>query len=113
MPSGHASLSGKSPVTAVPLLVCNDRFKEVFHAKVGPKCVSHPDLGISNLPEEKIADAEFTAGSHHQVGVRQAGGVEAGGEGRLVDFKRAPIAVDLPIKEELYSIHQLRSPPVV
>src|SRR5262245_54710893 len=105
MPSRHASLSGKTSIASIPLLVSNDRFKEVFHAKVGPECVSHPDLGISNLPKKKIADAKFTAGSHHQVRVRQASGVEAGGEGCFVDFRHAPIVVGFPSKEELYSIH--------
>src|SRR6266516_3697059 len=44
--------------------------------KVRPHGLRHPNLGIGDLPQEKITDSQFTAGSNQQIGIRLAGSVK-------------------------------------
>ena len=58
----------QAAVAALALLKGDDRFVQMPLLEVRPECIRDPDLGISNLPEKKIADAEFTAGQDQEIG---------------------------------------------
>src|SRR5262245_38040529 len=63
-------------VSAVALLIIHDGFEQIPRAKIRPERVSHPDLRIRNLPQQKIADAHLPAGADEQVRIGLAGGVK-------------------------------------
>src|SRR6266540_497624 len=77
-------------VTPFALLVVDDGLKEVSPAEVRPQHVGDPDLDVGDLPEEEVRDPELAARADQEVGVGLSGGVEVGGERRLVDLRRVP-----------------------
>src|SRR5437762_7172602 len=66
----------QSAISAFPLLVGDDGFVKMPLFKVRPQGLGHPNLGISDLPQEKITDSQFAAGSNQQIGIRLAGSVK-------------------------------------
>src|SRR5205809_457460 len=66
----------QSAISAFPLLVGDDGFVKMPLFKVRPHGLRHPNLGIGDLPQEKITDSQFTAGSNQQIGIRLAGSVK-------------------------------------
>src|SRR5207245_10193542 len=66
----------QSAISAFPLLVGDDGFVKMPLFKVRPQGLGHPNLGISDLPQEKITDSQFAAGSTQQIGIRLAGSIK-------------------------------------
>src|SRR5512145_2000179 len=92
-PSGSAKRNLGSgdpdpPVTPLALLEVEDGLQEVPATELGPVDVGDPDLGVGDLPEQKVGDTHFAARSDQQVGIGQTRGVEAVGERLLVDGAR-------------------------
>jgi hypothetical protein len=54
-------------------------------AEIRPKGVGDVDLGVGNLPEQEVADAQLAAGAHQQVGIRNTGRVKVIADLLLVD----------------------------
>src|SRR5215203_6515322 len=84
-------------VAALTALVVEDRLVEVAAPEVGPEGVRHPDLGVGDLPEEEVGDAQLARRAHQQVGVRLPGGVEVAADRLLVDVRplaRRPVGHD-------------------
>src|SRR5688572_20595 len=62
--------------------------QELTWGEIWPQRVRHVELGVGYLPEQEVRDAQFTAGTYHQVDLGYVGGVEITGERRLVDILR-------------------------
>ena len=56
--------------SSLSVLVADDSFVEFFFCEVRPIDVGEVEFGVSYLPEQEVADSEFSAGSDEQVGVR-------------------------------------------
>ena len=54
-----------------------DRPVQIAFFEFGPAAVGHPNLGIADLPEQKIADPHFAGRADQQIGVGHAGRVQA------------------------------------
>src|ERR1700734_3127985 len=59
-------------VAAFAFLKLDESFEQTGAAEVRPQRFRDENLGVGNLPEEKIADAHFAAGANQQVGIGQA-----------------------------------------
>src|SRR3954452_3227135 len=62
----------KSAITAFALLKCNNRVVKILLSEVGPQRFGDIDFGVCNLPKQKVADPQFTAGANQQIRVRQS-----------------------------------------
>lgn len=71
---------------AVALRVVGDRGEEIGFGEIRPELGSDVDLGVAELPEEKIGKAEFARGADQEIGVGDVLGVEAFGD----EFGRDP-----------------------
>src|SRR5262245_60800335 len=54
-------------VAALALLIIDDGLQELSLAEVRPERLGHPDLGVGDLPEQEVADAQLTGGANQQV----------------------------------------------
>src|SRR5947209_867945 len=63
-------------ISTFAFLVRDKGFVETRFVEIGPQCVRHPDFGIGDLPEKKVADAEFSARADQEIGIRKAGGIK-------------------------------------
>ena len=45
----------------------------MLFAEIRPKAVAEVELGISDVPQQEIADALLVAGAYQQIRVRHAG----------------------------------------
>jgi hypothetical protein len=59
--------------TAFTLLIINQCLQDVNTSKVGPHHGRKPELRISQLPEQKIADAQVTGGANQEIRIRLTG----------------------------------------
>ena len=66
----------KAAVAAFALLEVEERFKEAGAIEIGPQCFGNKNLGVGDLPQEKITDTHFTTGADQQIGIRKTGSVE-------------------------------------
>src|SRR5205085_122577 len=78
--------------TALPALEFVDRVEELPLAEVRPKRVRDVDLGVSDLPQEEVADAHLAAGTDQEIRVGDAGGAERRRDELLVDGLRRELA---------------------
>src|SRR5438094_552262 len=62
---------------ARPPLELGDRAVEVDGAEVRPESRCDPQLGVGDLPQEKVRHAHLAARPDQEVGVRHVGGVES------------------------------------
>src|SRR5580704_273507 len=67
----------KSTEAALAALVGCDGFEEMEAVEVGPEAIGDEDLGVCNLPEEKVGDALLAGGADDEVRVRHVCGVES------------------------------------
>src|SRR6185436_1051451 len=56
-------------VAPLARLEVDDRLEEMPPAKIGPQHLGHVNLGVGDLPEEEVRDAQLAAGADEQVGV--------------------------------------------
>src|ERR1043165_2894292 len=94
-------------------LEVDDRLEEMPPAKIGPQHLGHVDLGVGDLPEEEVRDAQLAAGADEQVGVAGAGGVEVIGEEGLVDHGVAHLLLAQQGHDAVAGVDDLGAPAVV
>jgi hypothetical protein len=58
-------------------------------AEVRPEGVGEVELGVGQLPEQEVAQAQLAAGADHQVGIGHVGQVEVARNRRFVDLRGA------------------------
>src|SRR2546428_1446727 len=58
---------------------------EILHLEVRPEHRRRPHLGIRDLPQQKVRDAQLAAGADEQVGIRMLRRVQTARDRRLVD----------------------------
>ncbi len=63
--------SASPPYRRSRFLIINNRGEQVGAAEVRPQGFGHVNFGVSDLPEQKIADPHFTARANEQIGIRQ------------------------------------------
>src|SRR5882757_917097 len=76
---GHLSLGPALANTAIPpftFLKFHERFQQPRPIEIRPQCLGHENLGVSNLPQQKIADPHLAASTNQQVRIRQSVGIE-------------------------------------
>src|SRR2546425_6393247 len=96
-------------VAAVALLVGDDGFEQMAPAEVGPERLGDPDLGIRDLPEQKVAHAHLAARADQQIGIGLPGGVEEVAETPLVEI----VGIDPRGEHALRGIEDLGAAAVV
>ena len=69
-----------------------DCFVERRFVELGPAAVSHPDLGVADLPQQKIADSHFPGRANQQVRVGKSRRVKPLGNRLLVNLFRGQTA---------------------
>src|SRR5882757_7598487 len=70
---------------AFAALVGGDGFEEMEAVEIGPETVGDEDLGVGDLPEEKIGDTLLAGGADDEVGVGHVPGVERARDAGLVE----------------------------
>lgn len=69
----------QAAVAAIAFLKFDEGFEKTGAIEVGPQSFANVHFGVSNLPEEEIANAHFAAGADKQVWIGQAFSVEVAG----------------------------------
>jgi len=73
-------------VTPLALLVLGDPLDQVRPAEIRPQDRRHINLGVSQLPQQKITQPHLAAGANHQVRIRQMAGVKMPPDHLLIDL---------------------------
>ena len=87
------SRRAQAAVAAVALLVRQYGLEEVRSREVGPKRFRDVELGVGDLPQQKIADAHFARSADEEVGIGNRGRVEVACDGGFVDCERVQAAI--------------------
>ena len=74
----------EAAVAAFAFLEIGERFEQAGAGKIGPESFGYVHFGVGDLPEQKIADAHFSAGADQKIGIGEARGVEMLGDGLFV-----------------------------
>src|SRR5271155_2213056 len=74
-------------IPPLALLKLHQRLKQLRAVEIRPQRLSNQYFGVSNLPQQEIADAHLPAGPNQQVGIRQASGIQVPGE---LHFRNPP-----------------------
>src|SRR6266550_1142426 len=67
-------------VAALARLEVDDGLEQVAAAEIGPEHFGDVNLGVRDLPQQEIRDAQLAAGADQKVGFSVFGSVEGGGE---------------------------------
>src|SRR5688572_47006 len=67
---------------------------EISRREVRPVAFDEHELGVRELPEQEVRDAQLARGADEQVGIGHLGGVEVRGEDVLVDLPRLDSGLD-------------------
>ena len=81
--------------SAEPAIACGvvaERFDEIGTAEFGPAFLRDLELGIADLPQQKVADSHFSGRADQEVGIGHAGGIGMVCNLFLVDSLRSQIA---------------------
>ena len=69
-------IGGESAEAAIALFEVFECSAEIFGFEFGPVTIGDPEFGVTDLPEQEVADAEFAGGADDEVGVGHASGHE-------------------------------------
>src|SRR2546422_1538537 len=81
-PLPASARSAKAPASALEVI---HGLVEVLASEIGPEHVRDPELGIGELPEEEVRDAELPARPDQEIRIRQPVRIEHAREELLVD----------------------------
>src|SRR5258708_35995895 len=81
---GRAVVIVQPAEAAIAFLEIGDGAEQMRSAKVGPQRVGDEDLGISDLPEQKVAKPKLAAGTDDQIGGGKMAGVKVFADGPFV-----------------------------
>ena len=93
-------------VASFSLLEAFDGFHQVFFVEVRPEGVAEVEFGVGTLPEEVVAQSDFSSGSDEQVGVRHEGGEEVLGDGFFRDVLRFDFSVCHFLCDSLHGVRE-------
>ena len=74
--------------------VLGERSPELALSEVGPEGVDEDELGVGELPEEEVRDAELAGRPDEEIGLGHLGRVEARRDRVLVDVARVDSFLD-------------------
>src|SRR5690348_4466525 len=83
----------KPAEAALPFLKGFDGLQQLHATEIRPESVGHIDLGISGLPEQKIAQAHLAARPNEKIEFGQTACVEMPGDCFLIDAEMLDSAV--------------------
>ena len=83
-------------ITVTALLEIENGFEQIGSTEVGPQRIGDVDLGIGDLPQQKIADAHFARRSDEQVGIGRPGRVEVCRDRLLIESQTILLEESLP-----------------
>src|SRR6267378_5825805 len=90
---GMLVVLAESAIPTLPLLEFFNSLEQVHTAKIRPQGLCDVDFRVGQLPQEKIAEAHFAAGSHDQIRIRQPARVEMLADQLLVYFQMIQAAI--------------------
>src|SRR5215204_5547543 len=79
---------GDAAVAPLASLELEDRLEELTPSEIRPQHGRHHQLGVSELPQEKVGDTLLAGGADQQIRIREASGVEPTFDRSLVDLLR-------------------------
>src|SRR5215475_2709968 len=83
----------QTAVAAFTLLVLSNALEQMHSAEVRPQCRSYVNLGVRQLPQEKVTQAHLAAGAHDQVRIGQVLGVKMTSDRFFVDLQMVESAI--------------------
>src|SRR6266481_7190684 len=101
-----------SAVAALPILEFDERFKQPRPVEIGPERFRDEDLGVGDLPEQKIAYAHFPARANEEIRVRQTVCIHVPGQQLFRDRRPASVPV-LLCQDGIHGIDDFRAPAVI
>src|SRR6266513_3882929 len=94
-------MSGRDAAESpLPPLIVEDRLEQVAPGDVGPEDRRDVELGVGQLPQQKVREPALTGGANQQVGIAPGCGVELGPDGVFVDVFEALHALEHLLGEE-------------
>src|SRR6185295_7037223 len=78
---------------------------EFAATEVGPQGRSEVELGVGELPEEKVTDSRFATGADQQVGIGQLMGIEILLNTRLIHIVRLQLSVLCLMQEFTHGVY--------
>ncbi len=58
-------------VAPLPLLILGNRLQQMHATEIRPQSRRHINLGIGQLPKQKVAQPHLARSAHHQIGIGQ------------------------------------------
>src|SRR6202034_2167543 len=104
----------QTAVAALSLLIFRNAFEQVHTAEIRPKRRSHINLGVRELPQQKIAQPHLARGSYHQVRIGKIPRIEVPGHHMLIDLEVIKAAVPRRrVHDGAERVHQFAARAVV
>src|SRR6266516_3860647 len=101
-------MSGRDPAESpLPPLILEDGLEQVAPRDVGPEDRRDVELGVGELPQQKVREPVLTGRANQQVWVAPGRGVELGPDGVFVDVFEALHALEHLLGEETGRLSQL------
>src|SRR2546421_5041762 len=101
-------MSGRDPAESpLPPLILEDSLEQVASGDVGPQDGGDVELGVGELPQQKVREPALTGGANQQVRVAPGRGVEFGADGVFVDVLETFHALAHFLREETRRLRQL------
>src|SRR5437879_974101 len=101
-------MSGRDPAESpLPPLILEDSLEQVASGDVGPQDRGDVELGVGELPQQKVREPALTGGANQQVRVAPGRGVELGTDGVFVDVLETFHALEHFLREETRRLRQL------
>jgi hypothetical protein len=103
----------QAAVAAFALLKIEQGLQKLGAREIRPEGFGHINLGVGNLPEEKIAHAHFAAGADEQVRIGKSGGVQVLGNHFFIDASVGETIVSDAIEDAIEGVDQFRAAAVI
>src|SRR3989442_59170 len=101
-------MSGRDPAESpLPPLILEDGLEQVAPRDVGPEDRRDVELGVGELPQQKVREPVLTGRANQQVRVAPGRGVELGTDGVFVDVFEALHTLEHLLGEETGRLCQL------
>ena len=93
--------------SALALAVGRNGFLQLWLAEIGPELVGDVELGVAQLPEQEVRQAQLADGADEEIRVRVVARVEVLSEDLVVDHGLVQVAFLDALNEALHAIDDL------
>src|SRR5580700_2262349 len=101
---------GDCAETALAKLVGGDRAQKFALAEIGPQRIGKIELGVGELKQKKIGDAQFAGSTNQQVGIGKPGGRQLASDQLLVNLIGCERAVGDRTRDRSRRVHDVLTP---